>query len=110
MAASILGRVVHEVTNQVPPLVGYDVAADPALLAAVDREGAGWYLDELHRLRKPARGEEAPRGGEGAHRDPPLLPPPPPDRDPVDEGDLPPARAALLGPAGGARAPRALLP
>jgi putative acyl-CoA dehydrogenase len=40
----------HEVRNQVPPLAGHDVAADPALLEAVDREGAGWAIDGLHEL------------------------------------------------------------
>ena len=33
----------HEVTNQPPPLVGHDVAADAALLAGLEREGAGWH-------------------------------------------------------------------
>ena len=32
----------HEVVNQVPPLTGYDVADDPAMLDAPRREGAGW--------------------------------------------------------------------
>src|SRR4051794_17901206 len=40
----------HEVLNQPPPLAGYDVAADAALTEAVVREGAGWALDDLHRL------------------------------------------------------------
>jgi putative acyl-CoA dehydrogenase len=40
----------HEVLNQVPPLTGHDVAADPALLAALDREGGGWAAGELHQL------------------------------------------------------------
>jgi putative acyl-CoA dehydrogenase len=40
----------HEVLNQVPPLTEYDVAADPALLAALDREGGGWARDELQEL------------------------------------------------------------
>ena len=40
----------HEVLNQVPPLAGYDTAADAALLAALDREGAGWAEPELHQL------------------------------------------------------------
>jgi putative acyl-CoA dehydrogenase len=31
----------HEVTNQVPPLSGHDVADDPALLAGLERAGAG---------------------------------------------------------------------
>jgi putative acyl-CoA dehydrogenase len=40
----------HEVLNQVPPLVGYDVADDPALLSAIHREGCGWAESELHEL------------------------------------------------------------
>ena len=32
-------RVTHEVLNQVRPLAGHDVAQDPALLEALDREG-----------------------------------------------------------------------
>jgi putative acyl-CoA dehydrogenase len=44
----------HEVTNQVPPLAGHDVAADPALLAALHREGGGWAEAELHELGRLA--------------------------------------------------------
>jgi len=40
----------HEVLNQVPPLAGYDVAADPALIAGLHREGGGWAEPELHEL------------------------------------------------------------
>lgn len=40
----------HEVLNQVPALTGYDVADDAALLAALEREGGGWALGELHEL------------------------------------------------------------
>jgi putative acyl-CoA dehydrogenase len=40
----------HEVFNQVPPLAGYDVAADPALLGGLRREGGGWAEPELHEL------------------------------------------------------------
>jgi putative acyl-CoA dehydrogenase len=40
----------HEVFNQVPPLTGHDVAADPALLSAASREGAAWAEPELHEL------------------------------------------------------------
>jgi putative acyl-CoA dehydrogenase len=43
-------RTTHEVRNQVPPLAGHDVAADPALLEAVGREGADWAAAELHEL------------------------------------------------------------
>jgi putative acyl-CoA dehydrogenase len=51
----------HDVTNQPPPLVGHDVAADPALLAGLEREGAGWHRDDLHRLGRLAGSEEAQR-------------------------------------------------
>jgi putative acyl-CoA dehydrogenase len=50
MAAATRGDATHEVLNQVPPLAGHDVAADPALLAALRREGGGWAEDELHEL------------------------------------------------------------
>ena len=43
-------HVTHDVRNQVPPLAGYDVADDPALLAAAAREGAGWAEASLHEL------------------------------------------------------------
>ena len=43
-------HATHEVLNQVPPLAGYDVADDPALLGALRREGAGRAESELHQL------------------------------------------------------------
>ena len=47
----------HEVTNQPPPLTGYDVfGADRALAEAVEREGAGWATDALHELGRRAGG------------------------------------------------------
>ena len=56
-------RATHEVRNQAPPLAGHDVAADPALLEAVEREGAGWAAAELHELGvlagRPATAEQA---------------------------------------------------
>jgi putative acyl-CoA dehydrogenase len=56
-------HVTHTVRNQVPPLAGHDVSADPALLAAVDREGAGWVTEELRGLGllagSPAVGDDA---------------------------------------------------
>ena len=40
----------HEVTNQTPPLERYNAFdADPALVAALEREGAAWHLDALTR-------------------------------------------------------------
>ncbi|MGH3714640.1 MAG: acyl-CoA dehydrogenase family protein [Micromonosporaceae bacterium] len=63
----------HEVTNQVPPLTGYDVAADPALLEGLRREGAGWAEDELHELGTRAGGEEAQEWGRLVEKYPPVL-------------------------------------
>jgi putative acyl-CoA dehydrogenase len=40
----------HEVLGQVPPLAGYDVADDPALLEALARDGAAWAEASLHQL------------------------------------------------------------
>jgi putative acyl-CoA dehydrogenase len=47
---SVTGYATHEVLNQVPPLAGHDVADDPALLTALDAEGAGWAAAGLHKL------------------------------------------------------------
>jgi putative acyl-CoA dehydrogenase len=44
------GQPTHQVTNQVPALVGHDVADDPALLTAVAGQGASWVLPQLHEL------------------------------------------------------------
>ncbi|MCB5165792.1 isovaleryl-CoA dehydrogenase [Streptomyces bambusae] len=63
----------HEVTNQVPPHHGHDVAADPALLAAVAREGADWALPELHALGVLAGTGEAADWGRLANENPPVL-------------------------------------
>ncbi|MEV7175801.1 acyl-CoA dehydrogenase family protein [Kitasatospora sp. NPDC093679] len=63
----------HEVTNQVPDPYGHDVAADPALLAALHRAGAGWAEDELHELGRLAGSEEADTWGRLANENPPVL-------------------------------------
>ncbi len=55
-------HAIHEVLNQPPPLAGYDVAADPAVVSALEREGGGWATRELHELGKLAgSGETATR-------------------------------------------------
>ncbi len=46
-------HVTHDVLNQVPPLAGYDVADDPALIEALRREGVG-VPGELHELGERA--------------------------------------------------------
>ncbi|WP_377319958.1 acyl-CoA dehydrogenase family protein [Pimelobacter simplex] len=63
----------HEVFNQVPPLVGHDTAADPALLEGIEREGAGWALDEIHEVGRLAGTPEAIELGRLAERVPPRL-------------------------------------
>jgi putative acyl-CoA dehydrogenase len=63
----------HEVTNQPPPLVGHDVAQDAALLEGVVREGARWYLDDLHRLGRRAGTAEAQQWGVEANENEPVL-------------------------------------
>jgi putative acyl-CoA dehydrogenase len=54
MMAAMDRGATHEVVNQVPPLTGHDVAADPALLSALHREGAGWAEPDLHELGRLA--------------------------------------------------------
>lgn len=66
-------HATHEVTNQPPPLVGYDVAQDAALLEGVRREGAGWDEAALHELGRLAGSAEAIAWGFEANRYPPEL-------------------------------------
>ena len=63
----------HEVLNQAPPLVGHDTAANPALVEGVEREGAGWALEEIHELGRLAGSAEAQEWGRLAERVPPRL-------------------------------------
>jgi putative acyl-CoA dehydrogenase len=63
----------HEVTNQVPPLAGYDVAEDSALLEGLRREGADWAEDEVHALGRLAGGEQAREWGRLANDHHPVL-------------------------------------
>ena len=64
----------HQVTNQPPPLTDYDVfGADRALRGSVEREGAGWALDELHELGHLAGSAPAQAWGEQANANPPVL-------------------------------------
>ncbi|MGG2460033.1 acyl-CoA dehydrogenase family protein [Streptomyces sp. RGM 3693] len=42
--------VTHEVTNQAPPLTGFSAADEPALLAALHREGGAWGEQEVREL------------------------------------------------------------
>ena len=66
--------VTHTVTNQATPLVGYNVfGADPALVEALNREGAAWATDALERLGALAGGAEAQEWGRAANANPPQL-------------------------------------
>jgi putative acyl-CoA dehydrogenase len=64
----------HEVTNQPPPLVGYDVfGSDAALAEAVVRHGAQWALEELSDLGRRAGSASALELGRQANEHPPQL-------------------------------------
>ena len=63
----------HEVTNQPPPLEGYDVfSTDKALVEGVQREGAGWALGWLKEIGV-LTGGDAWQWGFQANRNPPVL-------------------------------------
>jgi putative acyl-CoA dehydrogenase len=63
----------HEVFNQVPPLAGHDAADVPALLEAVEREGAGWCLESLHEVGELVGRPETQELGRLAEAHPPRL-------------------------------------
>ncbi len=63
----------HQVANQAPPLLGHDTAQDPALLASLHREGAGWAEDELHALGRLAGSAQAQEWARQAEEHPPVL-------------------------------------
>ncbi|MBB3662900.1 putative acyl-CoA dehydrogenase [Prauserella sediminis] len=63
----------HDVTNQVPQLTGHDVADDPTLLAALEREGADWAADEVHELGTLAGSERVQEWGRLTNENPPVL-------------------------------------
>jgi putative acyl-CoA dehydrogenase len=63
----------HEITNQVPRLVGHDVAAYPPLLDSLQREQAGWARDEVQALGRRAGSAEAQEWGRLAEKNPPVL-------------------------------------
>ena len=63
----------HEVSNQVPDLVGHDVAADPPLIEGLEREGAGWAREDLHVVGRLAGSAVAAEWADAAHRNEPRL-------------------------------------
>ena len=64
----------HDVTNQPPPLVDYDVfTSDLALVEGVQRHQAGWALDQLAELGRRAGSAQAQEWGRQANVNPPTL-------------------------------------
>src|ERR1700679_1079641 len=92
----------HEVLNQGPPLTGYDVADDAALVDGLRREGAGWAESALHELGRRAGSEQAQAWGRLAHENPPVLRAHDRFGHRIDEVEFHPAWHELLGVAVGA--------
>ncbi|HLJ80515.1 MAG TPA: isovaleryl-CoA dehydrogenase [Ktedonobacterales bacterium] len=87
----------HEVTNQPPPLVGYDAfAQDVALVEGVRREGAGWAETRLNEIGRAAGNAEAIAWGFAANENPPVLHTHDRYGHRIDEVEFHPAWHALL--------------
>lgn len=86
----------HAVTNQAPDLVEVDLAADPPLLEAVAREGAGWALEGLHDTGRRAGSAQVRAWADAAHRNEPRLRAFDRVGNRVDEVDYDPGYHALL--------------
>ncbi|RAV01129.1 acyl-CoA dehydrogenase family protein [Mycolicibacter senuensis] len=63
----------HIVTNQVPPLEGYNPASSPVLIEALIREGGQWGVDEVTDLGALSGSRQVQRWGELADRNRPVL-------------------------------------
>jgi putative acyl-CoA dehydrogenase len=63
----------HAVTNQPPPLTGYDAAEDAALLGALRRDGAAWAEAEVRDLGRLAGSEHVQEQGRLANEYAPKL-------------------------------------
>lgn len=89
---------IHEVSNQPPPLAGYDVfGTDVALQEGVQREQASWASDELHRVGVAAGSAECIAWGFAANANPPQLGAFDRYGNRVDEVEFHPAWHQLLG-------------
>jgi putative acyl-CoA dehydrogenase len=67
-------HATHEVLNQPPPLVDYNLfAEDAALVAGVRREGAAWAEEHLREVGQIAGGATAIQWGFDANAHPPIL-------------------------------------
>jgi putative acyl-CoA dehydrogenase len=93
-------RPAH-LSNQVPPLAGYDVADDAALLAAASREGAGWAAGDLHTLGRLAGSAATGEQARLANEHPPVLRTHDRWGNRIDEVEFHPAWHALMSTAVG---------
>ena len=92
-----MGVRTHEVTNQSPPLFGYNVvSADPALSEGIERWGNPEDRTELEALGGLAGGVEAQTWGDQADRNPPVLQTYSPAGARIDEVDYHPAWHQLM--------------
>src|SRR3978361_1341273 len=93
----------HEVTNQVPPLIGHDpIAGDAALAAACVRHAAAAALGSLAGLGRLAGSEQAQEWGRLANENPPKLRTHDRFGVRIDEVEFHPAWHELMGSAIGA--------
>ncbi|WP_448951288.1 acyl-CoA dehydrogenase family protein [Labrys neptuniae] len=70
----IVDLPTHQVTNQVPPLLDYNLfETDPGLQAALEREGTGWARDQASAFGAAIGSAEAIALGEAAGRHTPQL-------------------------------------
>ncbi|MER7660797.1 acyl-CoA dehydrogenase family protein [Streptomyces sp. NPDC096193] len=97
-----MAATTHTVTNQAPPLVGYDVyTSDRALTEAVERHVAPGLLDEareeLSELGRSAGSAQAQEWGTQANENPPKLRTHDRYGNRIDEVDFHPAWHRLLG-------------
>src|SRR5215469_789165 len=64
----------HEVLNQAPPLVDYNLlTSDSVLSRALEREGAGWARSRAEDFGRLLGSEELIRAGFQANENPPVL-------------------------------------
>ena len=67
-------KTADEVLNQPPPLVDYNLfTSDKALVAALDREGAGWAKNSITEFGKLVGSQEVIQWGFQANQNPPIL-------------------------------------
>jgi putative acyl-CoA dehydrogenase len=91
------GGPTHEVTNQPPPLEGYNLfEQDRALVEAVGREGAAWAEPDLAALGKLAGEPDFLRLGTLANENPPVLKTHDRHGNRIDEVEFHPAWHSLM--------------